>query len=237
VLRLVLACLAFGAAAAHGAYPLITEDTGTQGRGGWQLEGTSEIESDRGTDAHLVSENLVLNYGVTDSADLQLVMPWYSGTSEGVGDPQVNLKWRFFERGPFTLGMKPGILLPAGDAQKGNGTGKANWGLTLIAGYEAGALALHGDVRYQRNRNTVGERESISHVSAGVQYRLGRARLVADITREAAADPAFDEAARYSVLGVIWSVRPGFGVGVGWKKGSGGTTFEHAWLVGAGVAW
>ena len=46
-----------------------------------------------------------------------------------------------------------------------------------------------------------------------------------------------DEAARYSVVGVIWTVRPDFGVGMGYKTGGGGTSLDHSWLVGAAVRW
>jgi len=179
----------------------------------------------------------VLNYGLAESADLQLVLPWYSGEVRGVGDPQVNLKWRFFERGPFTMGVKPGLLLAGGDADKGTGTGKTNWAVTLIGGYQAGNFAVHADALYQRNQNSLGERDSIRHVSAGVLYQMGSVRLVADFTRETPADSGVDESARYNVVGLIWTVRPNFGLGVGWKKGHGGAALDDAWLAGAGLRW
>jgi len=220
---------------AHAAYPLITEDTGTQGKEGWQLEGTSEVATLQG--GRVTSDNLVLNYGVTDSADLQFVLPWYSGDIQGVGDQQINLKWRFFERGPFTMGVKPSLLLPGGDPQKGTGTGELNWAVTLIGGYQVGNFAVHADALYQRNKNTFSARDPLSHVSAGVLYRLGSVQLVADFTRETSLDPANDEAARYNVVGVIWTVRPDFGLGMGYKTGGGGTSLDHSWLFGAAVRW
>jgi len=231
----LLAVGLFAASGAYGAYPLITEDTDTQGQGGWQLEGTSEAATLQG--GRVTSDNLVLNYGLTNTADLQVVLPWYSGDIQGVGDPQINLKWRLWERGPFSIGVKPSLLLPGGDPQKGTGTGEANWAVTLIGGYQAGNFAVHADALYQRNRNAFGARDSLSHVSAGVLYRLGAVQLVADVTRETSIDPAVDEAARYSVVGVIWTVRPDFGVGMGYKTGGGGTSLDHSWLVGAAVRW
>lgn len=235
--RLVLACLAFGAATAHGAYPLITEDTDTQGRGGWQLEGLSEHETERFTGARSVTDTLVLNYGLTEGSDLQVVVPWHRNGGSGIGDPELHLKWRFLERGPFSMGVKPGVSLPAGDAQEGRGTGKATWSVALLAAYDSGPLGVHADAWVLRNRNTIGERESIYHLSAGVLYQLGSLRLVADMTRETAPDPSVDQAAYYNVVGVIWSVRRDFGVGAGWKQGRGGASVEDAWLLGAGVRW
>ena len=231
----LLAVGLFAASGAYGAYPLITEDTDTQGAGGWQLEGTSEVASLQG--GRVNSDNLVLNYGLTNSADLQFVLPWYSGDIQGVGDQQVNLKWRFFERGPFTMGVKPSLLLASGNPQKGTGTGHVNWAVTLIGGYQAGNFAVHADALYQRNQNNFGARDSLSHVSAGVLYQLGSVRLVADFTRETSLDPAKDEAARYNVVGVIWTIRPDFGVGMGYKTGGGGTSLDHSWLFGAAVRW
>jgi hypothetical protein len=231
---LLAGCL-FAASGAYAAYPLITEDTGTQGEGKWQLEGTSEVATLQG--GRVTADNLVLNYGLSESADLQLVLPWYSGDVRGVGDPQVNLKWRFFERGPFSMGLKPSLLLPGGDPDKGTGTGETNWAVTLIAGYQAGKLSVNVDTLYQRNRNTFGARDSLRHVSAGVLYQVGQVQLVADFTRETPLDPSVDETARYSVVGVIWAIRPDFGVGLGYKTGGGGTDLKHSWLFGAALRW
>ena len=231
---LLAGCL-LASSGAYAAYPLITEDTGTQGRGGWQLEGTSEVATL--AQGRVTSDNLVLNYGLHDTADLQLVLPWYSGDVAGVGDPQVNLKWRFFEHGPFSMGLKPSLLLPGGDPEKGTGTGETNWAVTLIGGYEAGNLTVNADALYQTNRNSFGARDSLSHVSAGVLYRVGSVQLVADFTRETSVDPSVDQAARYSLVGVIWSVRPDFGLGFGYKVGRGGTDLKHSWLFGAAVRW
>jgi len=230
-----LACGLAVSSCAYAAYPLITEDTATQGAGGWQLEGTSEVATHRS--GRVTLDNLVLNYGLQDSADLQLVLPWYSGDLRSEGDRQVNLKWRFFERGPFSMGVKPSLLLRGGDPEKGTGTGENNWAVTLMGGYQAGDLTLNADVLYQTNRNTSGARDSLSHVSAGVLYELGPVQLVADFSREKPVDPAVDEAARYTLVGLIWAVHPDFGLGFGYKEGRGGTELKHSWLFGASVRW
>jgi hypothetical protein len=58
----------------YSAHPLNTEDTGTQGRGGWQLELNGERNRDEGVrGAHTMA---VLSYGIADSADLQVGTPW-----------------------------------------------------------------------------------------------------------------------------------------------------------------
>jgi hypothetical protein len=231
---LLAGCL-FAAPGAYAAFPLVTEDTGTQGRGNWQLEGTSEVATLEG--GRVVGDNLVLNYGLSDSTDLQLVLPWYSGDIQGVGDPQVNVKWRLWERGPWSIGVKPSLILPGGDPEKRTGTGETNWAVTLIGGYQVGNLTVNVDTQYQRTRNELGARDSLRHVSASVLYQVGQVQLVADFTRETSLDPSTDQAARYNVLGVIWSIRPDFGVSVGYKTGGGVTDLKHSWLFGAAVRW
>ncbi len=56
---------------AHAAHPLITEDTGTQGQGNFQVELTNEqfsIQEDAGTQK-LALTALTLSYGIVDSTD------------------------------------------------------------------------------------------------------------------------------------------------------------------------
>ena len=235
--RLVFACLAFAVSTGYAEYPLITEDTNTVGAGRWQLEGTSEIAQDTLTRERTAIDTFALSYGLAEQADLQLVVPWHRASTDGVGDVVLGVKWRFFERGPFSLGVKPGVTLPAGDAQEGRGTGEANWGVTLIASYESGALALHADARYGRNRNQIGERQSLGQLSGGLLYQVGSVKLVADAAFDTSPDPAIDRTERYAVLGVVWPVHRDFGVAIGWKRGSGGATLEEALLLGAAVRW
>lgn len=234
---LALACLAFAASTGYAEYPLITEDTNTVGAGRWQLEGTSEIAKDAVTGERTATDTFALSYGLAGQADLQLVVPWHRARTDGVGDVLLGVKWRFLERGPFSLGVKPGVALPAGDAQEGRGTGEANWGVTLIGSYESGALALHADARYRRNRNEIGERQSLRQLSGGLLYQVGSVKLVVDAAFDTSPDPAIDRAERYAVLGIVWPVHRDFGVAIGWKKGGGGATLEEALLLGAAVRW
>ncbi|MGH8687558.1 MAG: hypothetical protein ACREVQ_07600 [Burkholderiales bacterium] len=221
----------------YAGYPLITEDTGTSGAGGWQLEGVAERQAAHVTGVLTTYDTLALSHGLGERVDVQGVLPWYQGGSQGVGDPEVNLKWRFYEHGAFSAGVKPAVTLPAGDPAEGTGTGKATWAVTVIGSYVSGPLAVNADLKYLRNLNTVDERTSIKHGSVGVLYRVGPVRLVADYTRETPTDPAIDETARYRVLGLLWQVRRDFGLGFGWKRGSHGAAIEESWIAGASLHW
>lgn len=234
---LAFACLAVAAASAHAAHPLITEDTGTLGAGRWQLEGTSELEKSRAGARREDVGMFVLSRGFAGHADWQVALPWHRAGEDGIGDVSLDLKWRFFERGAFSLGFKPGVTLPTGDERDGRGSGKVTWGALLIVSHESGPLAFHAHAGYRDNRNELGERRSLSHFSGAVTYRIGDVKLVADAARNTAPDPAVRRHEHYLVLGAIWSVRPDFDLDAGWKKGGGGAPLDDALLFGATVRW
>ena len=71
-LLLLLACALAGAA--HGAHPLNTEDTDTQGKGGWQVELNGERNKDEGVRGYQAAA--LLSHGLLDTLDLQVGLPW-----------------------------------------------------------------------------------------------------------------------------------------------------------------
>jgi hypothetical protein len=238
VLRLALAGLAFAAAGAQAAHPLITEDTGTVGAGRWQLEIFGEAGEARRTRARLDREDAVLSYGLAPSLDLQAGVPWHRERTSGVGDATLDLKWRFFERGAWSLALKPGIMLPTGDEGEGRGAGKAGWGSQFVSSYVNGPATFHLHLGYQRHRNSIGERESLRHVSGAVELRAGPGlRLVVDFARSTSPDPAQSRAERYMVFGVIWSVTRDFELDAGVKWGMGSAELREAILLGLVRRW
>lgn len=234
-LALALAVATFPAQAAH---PLITEDTATVGAGRWQLEGLSEHSKARATRRSVQLEQFVLSRGISDRLDLQVDVPWHRDGADDFGDIALDVKWRFLERGPLSLGLKPGVTLPTGDERDGRGTGRITWGTLLIGTYQApGPLEVYAHAGWLKNRNRIGERDSLSHLSAAVAYRIGDVRLVADVARDTARDPAARESERYVVVGAIWSVRRDFDLDIGWKSGEGAAPLDDTLLLGATVRW
>jgi hypothetical protein len=221
---------------AHAAHPLITEDTGTQGKGRWQLEASGEEGRDRASRARAERYGTVLSHGIAETADLQLGLPWMRQAGSGVGDASVDLKWRLFDRDALSLGLKPSITLPTGDEGKRRGTGRATWGALLIASYAPGPLALHVHAGYRHNRNELGERESLRQLAAAATYRIGELRLVGELVRET--NPAPGAAtARHATLGAIWHVTNNFDLDAGWRKGRGGAALDDVFLLGATRRW
>lgn len=235
-----LACVLFllSAAELQAAHPLITEDTGTQGAGGWQLELFGEEGEAQATRARLDRHDAVLSYGLADTLDLQAGVPWVRQQSSGMGDATLDLKWRFFERGPLSLGLKPGISLATGDDGKGLGAGRVGWGTLLILSYDHGPWAFHAHAGYKRNRNTLGERDALTHVSGAIAGQAAPGvKLVIDVARVTSPDPAVSQPERYLVFGAIWSVTKDFDLDLGLKVGSGGAALDEALLLGMTVRW
>ena len=236
--RFACALFLLGAAELQAAHPLITEDTGTQGAGGWQLELFGEEGEARGTRARLDRHDAVLSYGLSDALDLQAGVPWVRAGASGIGDASLDLKWRFLERGPLSLGLKPGVTLPTGDEDLGLGAGRVGWGALLILSYDHGPWAFHAHAGYKRNRNTLGERESLTHFSGAIAGQAAPGvKVIIDFARVTSPDPAVPQAERYIVFGAIWSVTRDFDLDLGLKVGRAGAALGEALLLGMAARW
>lgn len=211
------------------AHPLITEDTGTQGRGNFQLELTAEHNDDEadGANIHVVQSNAVLAYGARDNVDLLFSLPHKRERSEandssdvvsGVGDIGFDLKWRLHERGSLSLALKPGITLPTGDETSGLGSGRATSSLYLVTSFDLAPWAFHIHVGNQRYHNISDERIGRQHISIAGWREVGRLKVVTDLginsnpDKTASSDPAF------FIFGLIYSARKWLDLDVGWKK-------------------
>lgn len=237
------------AVAADAAHPLLTEDTGTQGEGNYQIE--LMLDRTRGHAAGATVRELqaaaVLSYGVLEKADLQLGLPHVRQhthdaagrhAGQGLADASLDLKWRFFEREALSLGLKPGITLPTGDENRGRGSGRATWGALAILSYEPGPLAFHSHLGYRRNDNSVGDRTALRHISGALVWKATeRLKLVGDLSADTNPDRAGRGSLRYRILGLIYSPTPSFDLDAGLRHGRGRAATDRAFLIGATLRW
>jgi len=162
---------------AFGAHPLITDDTGTQGKGKIQMEVNSEFtkekeqqyntdeakwETKKETGGELAT---ILSYGITDNTDIVLGLPYQwkktsidgvvttdaTEQSDGISDMSLEVKWRFFEKDGLSFALKPGIRVPTGDENKGLGNGRASYSLMFITTKEIKPWAFHLNLGQTRN--------------------------------------------------------------------------------------
>lgn len=221
-----LLLVAIPAAAFH---PLVTDDTGTQGKGRSQVELAFEIgrdgcdEGEHRRDAGAAT----IAFGAVDALDLQASVPYEravlsaadgSTRAAGMGDASLELKWRFFERGGLSLAWKPGVTAPTGDAEAGLGSGRVTARSGLLATLRRGRFAGHANAGYAYNPNHDGERLHLWRFSAAAEAQLReRWKLVADagISRDVGtgADPVF------VMAGLVFSPAPWLDLDAGLKRG------------------
>jgi len=220
-LRSSLLLLSCAAPAAWAAHPLITEDTGTQGRGNWQLE--LNVERAREGNEQATLWQTTVSYGFAEAADLQVTLPYVAGAlANGKGDLAIDVKWRFWERDALSLGMKPGATLPTGDDGRGLGAGRATLGALLFASYERDAWSVHAQGGYRYNQNTLGERRDLTQYSASLWLKpLEALRLVGELGLASARTPQTNAQQRFWTLGAIWSPRKDLDLDLGWRRGEG----------------
>jgi hypothetical protein len=221
---------------ARAAHPLITEDTGTQGAGRYQLEFFAEELEERATRRDLEVYTGVLSHGIAETADVRGSVPLHRSGPDGVGDASLDLKWRFFERNALSFAFMPGITLPTGDERDGRGTGKITWGSLIILSYQPGAIGVHAHAGFRRNENKLGRRESLRQLAAAATYRIGDVRFVGELTRETNPVPG-GGTVRYTTIGAIWSMTRDIDLDIGWRNGNGNAPVDEALLLGATVRW
>lgn len=244
------------AAPAYAAHPLVTDDTGTQGTGGWQIECTTGFSSNSESDEGIrikERENeaaVAVSYGLSEDIDIVAGLPylWYqvkenqlvTADESGIGDMTVELKWRFCEneKNGFSLALKPGISLPTGDADRGLGAGRVTGGAVLIATKEFGALTLHANAGYHRNAYELDEdaaacNKHIWNASLAGEYALSeKLRAVADIGLETAEEKGSRTHPVFLIGGLIYSVTEDFDFDLGIKSGLNDAEPDTAVLLG-----
>ena len=231
------------------AHPLITDDTGTQGKGKFQLElnGQSDWDNEdvNGTSVKTTGGQVAttLSYGIAENVDLVLSLPYQWGRTEeneataydenGIGDMVFETKWRFFEKDGFSIALKPGISIPTGNNEKGLGTGQLGGHLFLIASQELGSLAFHGNLGYIRNENNADERKDIWHASLATTWEaLKNLKLVANIGIERNRDDNASNDPAFLIGGVIYSVAENFDVDCGIKYGLNSSETDLSLMAG-----
>ena len=170
--------------------PLITDDTGTQGTGGNQLEGSLARSSDRlppGTNVNRAAA-VVYTRGLTDAFDLflghthQRSAPAGATAESGWSNPALGAKWRFYddEKSKLSFALRPELQLPVSRGKEARGLGRANasWRLDLLMTKETGFGALHANLastrlNFEADALNAATRRSQTRVSVAPVWDLG----------------------------------------------------------------
>ncbi len=238
----------------YAAHPLVTDDTGTQGKGKFQIEVNSEFSREKetidgirikGTGGEIAT---IFSYGITDIADIVLGIPyqWFRikedgdtvEKEDGLSDISLELKWRFFEKEGLSFALKPGITLPTGDEKKGLGNGKMSYGLTFITTKELEPWAFHFNLGYTQNEYKLQEdkdanRKGIWHISLASEVEVVKdLKIVANIGAERNPDKTSNTHPAFILGGVIYSISENFDINAGIKGGLNKPETDLTFLAG-----
>lgn len=256
-ISLVMAVMILSMTQAFGAHPLITDDTGTQGKGRFQLEVNGEYGRDKETFEGVTTRETggelgtIISGGITETADLVVGFPWHwSRVKEdgqvvsdlnGPGDVTLELKWRFFEHDGISFAVKPAVSLATGDEERGLGNGRSSYGATFITSRETDSYSLHLNLGYSHSDFRLDEdreanRADIWHGSlAGGLNLLPGFQAVGNVGLETNGDKASRTWPAFALVGVLYAVTEDLDVDFGVKWGLNDPETDVTGL--AGFAW
>jgi hypothetical protein len=239
-----MAVLLLWSGSAFAAHPLITDDTGTQGKGKFQLEVNGGYGHDRDDGVVTTTTQIAttLAYGLSDPVDIILGVPYEhtriedSGTvtkGDGIGDMCLELKWRFYENDGLSFALKPGLTLPTGDEEKGLGAGKAGYHLFLVGTKELKPWAFHANLGYIRNENERDERKNLWHASlASTVEVIKDLKLVGNIGIERNVNRNLNNHPAFLLGGFIYSRLENLDIDAGVKVGLNKAESDYVLLAG-----
>jgi hypothetical protein len=229
------------------SHPLITDDAYTQGKGNFQLEIAGEYFNDKDKDKeekiNSATTAVTITYGIAETIDIiattgyQSIRKNVEGTvlrNDGTVDTGMDVKWRFYEKkNNLFLAIKPGIIFPTGDNDKGLGSGVTRFRFFFISSKELGSFNFHLNLGYMRNNNKNDERKDIAHASLAGEWKImQKLRLVANTGIETCRDRSYVNDPVFILGGLIYSLTEKIDIDAGIKHGITSTEIDFTVLAG-----
>lgn len=222
---------------AFGTHPLQTEDTGTQGTGNVELEnGLAWVRQDSSS---IFSYEPQVSYGISTTTDLILQPSWLAtdrpnqGKVRGLGDTNLDGKWRFYGNAPWSLAVRAGLTLATNQHGLGQPHGEVGTHVLLATTYDAAPIMVHGNVAFVHNPTGGLQKADSSHVSGAVMWACTE---VLTLTAEAGIYSSLESASsawRATMLvGAVYTVKPGLDLDVGYATTAHVAVVTRAWLAG-----
>jgi len=240
LLKPTVAALLLTSLAVRAMQPLVTDDTGTQGAGRWQIEWSFEQAQAQGAADRQRQWTATLTHGLTESLDLHLDAPHAHPGNFGADwhDAGLELKWRFLERERFSLAVKSELSLPTGDWRRGTGTGRTDASATLLAQWDAEPLTLLAGAGWAFQPNRRGDRQVVWQLSGAALYRVtGQLQLALDAVVARNATPGAGTPPAFLMAAAIYSPRPWLDLDIGYRYGINRQTDHHTVQVGVTARW
>ena len=234
---------------ASAALPLITDDMGTQGKGKFQLEtsGTwlTDEENEASGNVRKTSSlaTVIFTAGITETLDVMVTVPYvWTKTNEsgkdtrdsGISDTLLEAKWRFYDKQKFSFAIKPGILIPSGDADNGLGTDHVGYSAVLISTVDAEPWFFDANLGYLYLPNSSGDRTNIWLGSLASRFAIAeRWKIVGEIGAARNTDSTDSSYPVFAQIGLIYSPRDYLDLSAGYLFGLNNAAVDQS--VRAGV--
>lgn len=216
------ALLPTGALAYH---PLVSDDTGTQGLGGNQLELGYDYARGKTAGVVDIGREVPFTYtrGLADNLDVFAGVSRITSPSAGWSNVGLGAKWRFYENeaAKLSLAIKPEIILPisAADEAAGFGNGKTSYALTMILTKETSFGELHFNLAAERDNfddDTITDRKNRYRASFAPVWAVAEQwKLALDLGLQTNPDSAEKSRMGYVELGVVYSPTEDFDLSLG----------------------
>jgi hypothetical protein len=252
VKRLIAVCAALMLPLTAGAaLPLITDDTGTQGTSRFQLEASgtwlTDQKNEAGEGVREVNSlaTIVFTAGTAETLDVMVTVPYvWTETKEagrvsrnnGFSNTVIEAKWRFYDKQKFSLAIKPGILLPTGDADKGLGTDHVGYSSFLISTVDAEPWSFDANLGYLYFPNTAGDRSNILLGSLASRFAVAeRWKIVGEIGAARNTDSTDSSNSTFAQIGFIYSPLENLDLSAGLLRGLNDTEIDETIRLGLTV--
>ncbi len=225
-------------------HPVVTEDTGIQGKGKTEIEIGTEYahEAEDGQTQNTSTVTATIAHGLNDSMDLILGIPYQNirtktedstSAEDGISDTVLELKWRFYEKDGLSFAIKPSFTLPTGNKRRGLGGGRTTYGMYFIATKEMRPLTLHFNLQYKRNENKIEQRRDLWHVSLASELQvIEKLRFVANIGMDKNTNKTSNVDPAFLLGGLVYSISEDMDIDVGYKHGLNKPAIDYSILAG-----
>jgi hypothetical protein len=254
-MRRLLLMLAWLPCSAAALQPLITDDTGTQGSGGNQVElaWSRSIEKEPGSRNVIGGIQVLYTRGMTDALDLYAGGAFLRNSPAAPGTPQhgpgnavAGLKWRFHEdeKKGLSLALRPEIQFPASARAEDRGLGSAagNAAIALLLTQQTGFGAVHANLalasqRFRRDGNRDLHRDRVWRLSLAPVFEVTeRWQIAVDAGLVTNPHRAERSGMAYVETGVIYSPEKNLELAAGLIRDVGHQG-HHVYQVTVGMTW
>lgn len=233
----VLAVLSVHVSAAFAGHPMLSEDTGTQGRGNAELELGYEWDELSGMASLLFQPQL--SVGASSTVDLIVQPSWLvtdvepQGRVHAFGDTNLDVKWRFYGSAPWSLGIRGGLEVPTAGEGLGLPHHKVAPHAILVATGDYKPFSFDANLGMARLPADAGERADLYHVSvAGLYEQSERVFFIVDTAVDSNPSTTGRNYLKAALVGVIFTAYAGLDIDVGYRTRLDPGGVVHQWLVG-----